>query len=177
MNKLQMLAIVFCVLLGELLLAQSDSKGLVINEIFLNAKERNNSWVVIFNQNEKELTLKTMRYLHVKTINMLPDSIQEIGGLTIPANSSLIVMGSGSKWKGENQKSIVLPVIEKFSTGGMLAITYEDEYKGIDAIRYGDASKTEKIKELKDKPVIKISNNNEVYLREFLNGKEVITLK
>jgi hypothetical protein len=99
MNKLQMLAIVFCVLLGELLLAQSDSKGLVINEIFLNAKERNNSWVVIFNQNEKELTLKTMRYLHVKTINMLPDSIQEIGGLTIPANSSLIVMGSGSKWK------------------------------------------------------------------------------
>ncbi|MGC9384886.1 MAG: lamin tail domain-containing protein [Kosmotogaceae bacterium] len=160
------------------LLAQEECKGLIFNEVYLDKDNPGNSWIEIYNPTENALTLEAIRYSHIKTTNMLPDSIQKSGGVVINPGDYLIITSTKENFSlAVKSKNLLLPDISNFDLGGFMALTTKKiGISGIDAFKYGDPDKSAGFKNYKDKPLINFSTNGKSFSRKLDNNNGIISV-
>jgi len=151
-----------------MLYAQEESKGLIFNEVYLDKDKPEKCWIEIYNPTLNPLILDAVRYSHIKTINMLPHSIQQTGGIIVKPGEYLIITPAKVNFSlSLKSKNILLPVLANFDKGGFLALTTKGlGNSGIDVFRYGDPAKSEEFKEFKDKPIVNFSSSGNSYSRK-----------
>ncbi len=177
-NRIIFLFIVILFLSKAMLFAQVESKGLIFNEVYLDKSQPTKSWIEIYNPTESALTLEAVRYSHIKTTNVLPDSIQCKGGILLnPKEYLILVAGKNNIQLLTNIKCVLLPVIANFDAGGFMALTTKSLGRlGIDAFKYGNQDKTAGFKNYKDKPTVNFSINGKSYSRELVIANGITTI-
>lgn len=161
-----------------LLIAQVEIKGLIFNEVYLDKGQPSKSWFVVYNPTKDKLILNAVRYSHIKTTNMLPDSIQQKGGIEINAGEYLVLSAIKIETALPNgTKYFYLPILSHLDTGGFIALTTRGlGSSGIDVFKYGDPAKSKEFKEFIDNPILDFSTNHKSYSRKIVENNGIITV-
>ncbi len=169
--KTRILAII--ILLSHIVYAQNETdgiikNGLIFSEVCLNNVAPNTNWLEVFNPTDKALTLARFRLSHVKTINMLPDSIQKKGGIVIKPGDYLLIAATKNINELFGKKLIVLSGLANLLKGGFFALSTQNLSEAdIDILRYGNPSKSEKVLSFAGKSVVGYSKDGYSISRYF----------
>jgi len=71
--------------------AQLKRDGLIFSEVYLNDIELDKSWLEIYNPTTEPLVLERFRFYHVMTTNILPQEIQENGGIELLPGECIVL--------------------------------------------------------------------------------------
>lgn len=151
------------------LTAQLKRDGLIFSEIYLNENEPAKNWLEIYNPTTRALILEKFRFYHVKTANILPEAIQEKGGVEIPAGECLVLCANESELDFQieaRSKLIQVSAISHVGKGGFFSLgTKELGEDGVDIFRYGDLEITAKLKSQLGDFVVPFSKDAKSYTR------------
>lgn len=158
--------------------AQGTAEHLIISQVCLNNNEKSKSWIEVYNPSDKTLILQRFRLSHLRTINVLPDSINKEGGIKIGAGEYVILCADGNIFKsiyGSRVKSIWVKSLSRIANGGFLAITTKgaDITKG-EIVRYGKAEYSSRLAEVAGVQVIGFSGEGRSYTRKIEKSGTVI---
>jgi len=173
-----MLVCTLCIALP--LSAQEKVKGLIVSEVYLDKEQPGNSWIEVYNPTDKPLVLERFRLSHIRTINVLPASIQEQGGVVIKPNEYLVLCADKvqfeSAW-GKQTEPLFVKALTLLAEGGFVAIATKDvEEAGSDGFRYGDPLKSSHVKEYFGSQVLNFSRNGKSYSRKMIKTAEGINI-
>ncbi len=85
------LLLVFFISGAKEITAQEAADHLVIIQVCLNNNEKSKCWIEVYNPTDKVLILERFRLSHLRTINVLPDSISKEGGVKVGAGEYVIL--------------------------------------------------------------------------------------
>ena len=141
--------------------AQVTNTSLIVTEVYLDSITTSNCWIEIYNPTDKALTLQRFRISHIRTINVLPQSTQNQGGIEVPAKSCIVLCadkGQMEKTYGVNAIFIEVPAIKKIGGGGFLGILTKNRPETQNGIvRYGDPARSSYVREFATKEVLNFS--------------------
>jgi hypothetical protein len=164
---LVILLFVFCTSFA--LTPQEKEGQLFFSEVYLDSEQTGNSWVEIHNPTDTSLMLQRFRISHIKTINILPDSIQQLGGIEVKANEFLILCADKSLFNKTGDieiKPIVVKELTMIGTGGFMALTTKSSKNNLfDTFRYGDPDKSAYAEDLRGDQVLDFLKNGNSYSR------------
>jgi len=151
-----------------------DRNGLIFSEVYLDENNPDKSWIEIYNPTSQPLVLEKFRFLNIKTTNILPEAIQEKGGIEILPGKCLVLCASAIDFHFDfNAKSalIEVSVMAAFGKGGFFSLRTKDMGEdGVDLFRYGDPEKTVKwVNEIGDF-VVPFSTNGKSFHRKMTKG-------
>ncbi len=171
---ISLLTVSAILLLSIPLIAQEYSKGLIFSEVFLDANNRTNSWIEIYNPTDTPLVLSGFRLSNIRTPNMLMID-EKKGGYKIKSGECLILCNNRKKFEdewGKQKNLIMVKGISMFNNGGYIELSTKDmRDSGIDAFRYGDPEISAKNASFCNTHVIEISNDGKSWSR-ILKGSE-----
>jgi hypothetical protein len=149
--------------------AQLKRTGLIFSEVYLNGNEPDKSWLEIFNPTTEPLILEKFRFYHVMTTNILPQEIQEKGGIQIAPGECIILCANKSKFDfplEAKSKLIQVSTMTHFGKGGFFSLaTKELGENGEDIFRYGDPEMTSKLKNRIGDFVVQFSKDTQSFTR------------
>ena len=159
--------------------AQESADHLVISQVCLNNNQTGKSWIEIYNPTDKTLILERFRLSHLRTLNVLPDSINKEGGIKVGAGEYAILCADENLFKssyGNNVIAVKVKALSRIASGGFLAI----RTKGTDAskgtiVRYGKEESSTKIAGLAGDQVVGFSEEGKSYTRKIeKSGTDII---
>jgi hypothetical protein len=164
---------------GEML-AQEPADHLVISQVCFNDKQSAKNWIEVYNPTDKPLVLQRIRISHLKTINVLPESIQREGGIQVGAGECVILCSDENVFKslyGIEAKVIMVNVLSRISSGGFVLITTKDvgESKGA-VVRYGEKEISYNISQLAGDQVVGFSEDGKSFKRMVSKSENGFTL-
>ncbi|MGD8782690.1 MAG: hypothetical protein PVH88_27510 [Ignavibacteria bacterium] len=150
--------------------AQETAAHLVITQVCLNNNQKPGSWIEIYNPADEALILERFRLSHLRTINVLPDSIKKEGGIKVGAGEYVILCADEDIFKstfGDLLTTVKVKALSRIASGGFLAITTKeaDITKG-EIVRYGKEEYSSKIAELAGEQVVGFSEKGKSYTRK-----------
>jgi len=145
-NNRTFLFVVMCIviLMTHSLSAQLKREGLIFSEVYLNRNEPAKSWIEIYNPTNTKLTLEKFRSSNVLTTNILPQEINDKGGIEITPGESIILCADKTKFNfSSNAKIKQVSDMSCFGKGGFFSMkTKEMGEEGADIFRYGNPEAT-----------------------------------
>jgi hypothetical protein len=170
LEVLSLLVLVLFLICAKEITAQESSEHLIISQVSLNNDQKSKSWIEIYNPTDYELVLERFRLSHLKTINVLPDSINKEGGIKINAGGYVVLCADEDYFKttyGKEVKVFYVKALSHITSGGFLAITT----KGVDItkggiVRYGKEEWSSKIAEIAGEQVVRFSEEGKSFIRK-----------
>lgn len=150
--------------------AQETTDHLVINQVCLNNIEKSKSWIEVYNPADSTLILERFRLSHLRTFNVLPDSINKEGGIKVGAGEYVILCADKNMFKsayGSRGKPVYVKALSRISTGGFLAIKTKgaDVTKG-EIVRYGKVEYSTRLSNVAGEQVVGFSVEGRSYTRK-----------
>ena len=156
------------------LTAQLKRDGLIFSEVYLDENEPDKSWLEIYNPTSKPLILEKFRFFQVLSTNILPEEIQEKGGIEIPPNECIVLCANVAGFDfsmHEKSKLIQVSTITHFDKGGFFSLRTKGLGEdGVDIFLYGDPEETSKLKKKLGDFVVPFSKNSKSYSRKMTKG-------
>ena len=176
-NRTILILMIGILLLALPLSAQLKREGLIFSEVYLNEEEPGENWVEIYNPTLEPLILEAFRTYNVETINVLPEEINNKGGLEIAPGECVIICTDRNKLKYNGTARILqINTMGAIGDGGFLAIrTKSMGEDGVDIFRFGDPEKTSRLKEEVGDFVVPFSTENESYSRINIGASEELS--
>jgi len=171
--------IVFLVGINEAF-AQESANHLVISQVCFNNNQVNKSWIEVYNPTDNILVLEKLRISNLKTVNVLPESIQKEGGISIGAGEYVVICADENSFissYGSEVKSVGINALSHLSLGGFIAVTTKKsgEAKGA-VVRYGKKEMSSKITELAGDQVVDFSEEGKSFIRKVVKTQTGITV-
>jgi|GEM_PF-2183819 len=167
--KTFLLILIVILFMSVTLTAQLKRNGLIFSEVYLNEDKPNKSWLEIYNPTAGPLVLEKFRLYHILTSNVLPQEIQEQGGIEISPGDCIILCANESEFdfKIDTKSTIIQSsAIANFRKGGFFSLkTKGSEEEGVDIFRYGDPEVTSKLKNKLGNFVVPFSRDARSYTR------------
>jgi len=150
MKSITMLFLLTILFITIPLSAQLKRDGLIISEVYLNEDDPEMSWLEVYNPTKELLVLEKFRFYDIMTDNILPQEIQEKGGIEILPGECIVLCSNEETFDFPiKSKVMLIPVsaMISFGKGGFFSLQTKGlEEDGVDIIRYGDPEKTSKLK-------------------------------
>ena len=174
------LLLVFFISGAKEITAQEAADHLVIIQVCLNNNEKSKCWIEVYNPTDKVLILERFRLSHLRTINVLPDSISKEGGVKVGAGEYVILCADENMFKssyGNKVKSVGVKALTHIASGGFLAIITRgtDDAKGT-IVRYGKGEESLKIAAVAGDQVIGFSEDGKSYTRKIVKSNNDLTI-
>ena len=185
------LIILFFIGFITVLFSQEDTsavrEGLVISEIYLNRNQPKKSWFEIYNPSNDTLVLESFRLAIELTINMLPSSVKNQGGVALAPDDYLVICADSSKIRsfGTIKKMIVVEELAYFYVGyldsihGFIALRTKGfdhiKDKGIDIVHYGNAEIPSNFSKKYRQGIVRFSDKKS-YSRKFTKTKKGVKI-
>ena len=98
---------------------------MIFSEVYLDANLPERSWIEIYNPTSQPLVLEKIRYLNVKITNILPEAIQEKGGIEVLPGECIVICASTAHFQfNMDTKSSLFEIPENkhFGKGGFFSL-------------------------------------------------------
>ncbi len=161
--------------------AQENADHLVISQVCLESGQAANSWIEVYNPTDGPLTLQRLRLSGVRTINVLPKTVQDQGGIQVAPGQCLILCSDDSSFNATysalTTKRIGVDALSHLGPGGFLAITTEGapEAKG-GVVRYGDPKNSVLVSKLAGGQVVGFSKSGKSYTRRITRSLGILNI-
>lgn len=169
-NKTFLLILIEIIFLTITLSAQLKRDGLIFSEIYLSENEPNRSWLEIYNPTNTILILEKFRFDSVLSPNILPEEINEKGGINISPGECIVLCASGTGVDLQNVSKLRIVEVEAMrhfrKGGGFFALVTKELGKdGVDIFYYGNPEKTAKYRSSNDDFVVPFTTDAISYTR------------
>jgi len=168
-NRIFLLILIAVTCMTMPLSAQLKRDGLIFSEVYLNENEPDKSWLEIYNPTTVPLILEKFRFYWVLTPNVLPQEIQEQGGIEISPGECIVLCANESNFDFQieaKSKPIQVSAMTHFGKGGFFSLgTKGLGEDGEDIFRYGDPEITAKLKSQLGDFVVPFSRDAKSYTR------------
>ncbi len=159
---------------------QEKVDWLLFSEIYLDEEEPKKGWVEVYNPTDTSLILERFRISHIKTINVLSDSIQQQGGIEVKPDEYLVLCTDKdlfySVW-GTRIKPVAVDALAMLAKGGFMAVTTKSSGSNIfDAFRYGDPAMSSYAEHFAGSQVLAFLKNGNSYSRKIVKTTTGINL-
>jgi hypothetical protein len=166
-------------LISFIIPAQEIENHLLISQVCLNKNQPSKSWIEIYNPADKALTLERFRLSNLRTINVLPDSINKKGGMKVGAGDYVILCADENQFRLSNKKPVKLVKVRalaRIASGGFLAITTKGaDITKSEVVRYGKKEWSAKIEKIAGEQAVGFSEEGNSYTRKIeKNGTGII---
>lgn len=162
--------------------AQEYGKGLIFSEVYLDDKHPEKSWVEVYNPTDETLRLGGFRLSNIRAISIIPRCNMPEEEIVLVPGECVILCASKEKFHmkwGKRNNVVEVPLLSTFEQGGFMALrTAGLKVEGNDGFRYGDPTKSDQTKALRDSQVLTFSKNGKSYCRDEIksaNGRTVST--
>jgi len=168
-SRIFLLLLIAVLVMTMPLTAQLKRNGLIFSEVYLNDVEPEKSWLEIYNPTTERLILEKFRFYQVLTPNILPQEIQEQGGMEVPPGECIVLCANESRFDFQIEtkaKLIQVSAMCQFGKGGFFSLgTKGLGEDGEDIFRYGDPEVTSKLKSQLGDFVVPFSRDGKSHTR------------
>jgi hypothetical protein len=161
--------------------AQESADHLVISQVSLDTSHPENTWIEVYNPTSTPLILQRLGMSHVTTINVLPQTVLDQGGIKVEPAEYIILCSSersfSNTYLASTVRSMEVDALSHLSSGGFLAVTTEGagEAKGA-VVRYGDPTRSDLVSKLAGDQVVGFSRNGKSYKRKISLTPDGVTV-
>lgn len=160
--------------------AQGTKNQLVITQVYLSQSNPSQNWIEVLNPSDRTLVLERFRHSHVRSINVLPDSTIEAGGMAIDPGATLVLCadpGVFSARFGNRLKCVAVPALQRVGNGGFLAARTKDSGESLAGlVRYGDPKSSLRAESIAGQQVVPLAQGANGYSRTATRESDELVL-
>ncbi|MFC1729900.1 hypothetical protein ACFL6I_06140 [candidate division KSB1 bacterium] len=160
--------------------AQNYGKGLLFSEVYLNKENPQSNWLEVYNPTDQKLGIRVFRTSHVQTLNLLSPEDISSGELLIDPGNRLILCANNEEftrqWGDEIRAFEIDELFVLFGGGFIVLLTGDMDDSGLDALRFGNASLSERAASFCEDQVVSFSSSGKSWTRNIVKTQyEVLT--